>query len=94
LGQAYRYINKERAIPIEIEIDTLFIYLCCNPIYFKNIFDIHSKKCWPVVSIDTAENNLVRFHDNPNAARIELSALFGITNLKSTRNFFYELKVI
>jgi len=85
--QAYRYINKERAIPIEIEIDTLFIYLCCNPIYLKNIFDIHSKKCWPVVSIDTAENNLVRFHDNPNAARIELSALLGITNLKSTRNF-------
>jgi hypothetical protein len=31
--QAYRYINKERAISIEIEVDTLFIYLCCNPMY-------------------------------------------------------------
>ena len=48
-----------------------------------------SKQYWPVVSIDTTENNLVRFHfhDTPNAARIELSALLGITNLKPTRNF-------
>lgn len=52
--QAYRYINKERAISIEIEVDTLFIYLCCNPMYLKKIFDIQSKKNWPVVSIDTA----------------------------------------
>lgn len=51
--QAYKYINKARrgAIPIEIEVDTLFIYLCCNPIYLKNIFDIHSKQYWPVVSL-------------------------------------------
>lgn len=50
--KAYRYINKERDIPIEIEVDTLFIYFCCNPMYL--IFDIHSKKNWLVVSIDTA----------------------------------------
>ena len=90
--QAYKYINKERAIPIKIvkiapAVYTLFIYLCCNPIYLKNKIDIQSKQYWPVVSIDTTENNLVRFHDTPNAARIELSALLGITNLKPTRNF-------
>ena len=36
--QAYRYINKERAIPINE--GTQLIYLCCNPIYHKNMLDI------------------------------------------------------
>lgn len=63
----YRYINKERAIPIDE--GTLLVYLCCNPIYHKNMLDTQNKKNWPVVSIDTLDNNLVRYHDNLNAAR-------------------------
>jgi hypothetical protein len=31
--QAYSYIKKEKAISIKIKVETLFIYLCCNPIY-------------------------------------------------------------
>ena len=45
------------------------------------------KRNWPVVSIDTLDNNMVRFHDNPNAARAELSSLLGIKDLKPTRSF-------
>jgi hypothetical protein len=51
------------------------------------LLNIQDKKNWPVVSIDTLDNDLVRFHDNPNAARVELSSLLGITDLKPSRNF-------
>ena len=42
--------------------------------------DIQDKHNWPVVSIDTKDNDFVRYHDNPSAARVELSALVGITD--------------
>jgi hypothetical protein len=32
------YINKEKVI--QIEIDTLFIYLYCNPLYLKTILKV------------------------------------------------------
>lgn len=83
--QAYRYINKEKAIPIADGL--LSVYLCCNPLYRQNLLDNQDKRNWGVVSIDTQDNNFVRFHDNPNAARIELSALVGIIDLKPSRNF-------
>jgi hypothetical protein len=47
--------------------------------YRETLLDIQDKKNWPVVSIDTLDNYLVRFHNNPNAARVELSSLLGIT---------------
>lgn len=81
--QCYRYINKEKAILINNGL--LSVYLCCNPIYLKTLLDRQDKKNWPVVSFDTANNDEIRFHDNPNAARIELSALVGITNFARKR---------
>lgn len=63
------------------------VYLCCNPVYRQTMLDIQDKRNWPVVSIDTKDKDLVRYHDNPGAARVELSALVGITELKPTRNF-------
>jgi hypothetical protein len=83
--QAYRYINLEKLIPISDGI--LYIYLCCNPIYRQTLLDNQDKRNWPVVSIDTENNNLVRFHDNPNACRTELSTLLGLTKFKPSRNF-------
>lgn len=83
--QAYRYLNKERQIPIAGGI--LSVYLCCNPSYRETLLDIQDKKNWPVVSIDTLGNYLVRFHNNPNAARVELSSLLGIKDFKPSRNF-------
>lgn len=83
--QAYRYINLEKAIPIKQNV--LSVFLCCNPAYRKNIIDSQDKKNWPVVSIDTLDNNLIRYHENPNAARFELSALVGVTDIKLSRNF-------
>jgi hypothetical protein len=83
--QTSRNINKEKAIPIA---NGLFsVYICCNPLYRQKILDSQDKKNWKVVSIDTLCNNIVRFHDNPNAARIELSALLEIKDLKPFRNF-------
>jgi hypothetical protein len=69
------------------ESTKLFVYLCCNPDYRQNVLENKNKKSWPVVSIDTLNNNEVRFHDNPNKARLELSNLMGITDLKASRNF-------
>ena len=90
--QAYRYINlvcssegRRRAIPIKK--DVLSVFLCCNPAYRKSITDSQDKKNWPVVSIDILDNNLIRYHENPNAARLELSALVGVTDIKLSRNF-------
>jgi hypothetical protein len=40
------------------------------------------KKNWPVISIDTLNNNEIRYHDNPKKAREELSKLLGINKLK------------
>jgi len=70
--------------PIRSFIDTHCIHLLKSEQKNKNKT---KNKNWGVVSIDTLENNFVRFHDNPNAARIELSALVGITSLKPSRNF-------
>ena len=83
--QAYRYINLERLIPISDGI--LSVYLCCNPIYRQTLLDNQDKKNWAVISIDTENNNLLRFHDNPNSCRTELSTLLGITDIKPSRNF-------
>lgn len=83
--QAFRYINKEKEIPVEGGI--LSVFLCCNPLHRENLLNIQDKKNWPVVSIDTLDNDMVRFHDNPNAARAELSSLLGISDLKPTRSF-------
>lgn len=63
------------------------MYLGCNPVYRKELLDNKNNKYWPVVSIDTLNNNEVRYHDTPNKAREELSQLLGITNLKPSRNF-------
>jgi hypothetical protein len=63
------------------------ISACCNPLYRKKMLESQDKKNWKVISIDTIYNNIVRFHENPNAARIELSALLGIKDLKPSRNF-------
>lgn len=83
--QAYRNINKERAIPISEGL--LSIYLCCNPLYRNTLLDIQDKKNWPVVSIDTKDKNFIRYHKNPNACRKELSDLLGITEIThSVRN--------
>ena len=63
------------------------VFLCCNPLHRENLLNIQDKRNWPVVSIDTLDNDMVRFHDNPNATRAELSSLLGITDLKPTRSF-------
>jgi hypothetical protein len=63
------------------------LYLCCNPLYRKKLLEKQDKKNWPVVSIDTLNNNEIRYHDNPQKAREELSNLLGIKNLKPSRNF-------
>ena len=83
--QAYRYLNLNKSIPILG--GSILVYLCCNPAYRQQMLDVQDKRTWPVVSIDTKQDNLVRYHDNPAAARIELSHLVGITDLKPTRNF-------
>ena len=83
--QAYRYINLEKLISLSDGL--LSVYLCCNPIYRKTLLDIQDKKNWPVVSIDTLNNNLIRYHNNPKSCRIELSTLLGITDLTPSRNF-------
>lgn len=87
--QAYRYINKEFLVNITDPAtdDVLSVYLLANPSHLKTLADIQDKKDWPVVSIDTAENNFVRYHENPNQAREELSALVGEFELKPTRSF-------
>lgn len=85
--QAYRYINLVRRRAIPIKKGVLSVFLCSNPTYRKNIIDSQDKKNWPVVSIDTLNNNLIRYHENPNAARLELSALEGVTDIKLSRNF-------
>jgi hypothetical protein len=103
--QAYRYINLDRPIRINLkslsyenieflkdlelkdENSYIYVYLCCNPTYRKELLEKQDKKNWPVVSIDTLNNNEVRFHDTPNKAREELSKLLGITKLKPSRNF-------
>lgn len=40
--QTYRYINKEKAIPIADGL--LSVYLCCNPLYRQTILDSQDKK--------------------------------------------------
>ena len=87
--QAYRYVNKEYLINIkDPNTDNIVsVYLFANPSYLKTLLDIQDKQNWPVVSIDTAEKDFVRYHDNPNQAREELSALIGEFELKPTRNF-------
>jgi len=40
-----------------------------------------------VISIDTLNNDEIRYHDNPKSVRLELSKLLSITELKPSRNF-------
>lgn len=82
--QTYRYLNLDRAIPIFG--GSLVVYLCCNPETRRNMLDIQIKDTWPVVSTDSLDGT-VRFHNTPASARLELSAIVGITELKPTRNF-------
>lgn len=51
------------------------------------MLDNQNKSTWPVVSIDTEDNDFVRFHENPAEARLTLSNLVGIYDLKPSRNF-------
>ena len=68
-----------------------FLYFSVVILFIKKIlmagYAIRDKKNWPVVSVDTLNNNKIRFHETPSSARSELSELVGKTDLKPTRNF-------
>jgi hypothetical protein len=95
--QAYRYLNLDRPICLNSSFNenkeesfndtNIFVFLCCNPVHKKKLMENRDKKNWPVVSVDTLNNNKIRFHETPSSARSELSELVGKTDLKPTRNF-------
>ena len=75
----YLWLPKDSSVKLFIDNHCLHL--------LKSDLGFLGKENWSLVSIDTKYNNKVRFHENPNAAKVELSALVNITNLKPSINF-------